>query len=384
MPSSISNFKRILRLPRLFFRSPTPAENVHGGPPLEFARPIPPLPWRGIAVAVLLMVTAATFAWEIRARALGYAPTLNDTEDLWAQVRRRVQPESLVIVGDSRPLFDLDLDELEKGLGKRPVQLALPGSCAYPVLADLVNDEKFHGTIICSIVPGMFFAPGGPLLETPEKALKRYRSQTIAQRISHHLGMFLEENIAFLKQEDLTLDILLKKLPIPNRPNAQVPPTLPPYFQTVDQERRVRMTEQCARPGELQRRMQQIWLPLFTPPPPPSYVPKEAFMESMGKAVEARFRDTVTAVEKLRARGGKIVFVRFPHSGELKALEDRLSPRAQTWEPLLKSTNAPGIYYEDFPELSGFTCPEWSHLSAGDSVEFTKRLVPHLRTALGL
>jgi hypothetical protein len=384
MPSSISNFKRILRLPRLFFRSPTPAETVHGGPPLEFARPIPRLPWRGIAVAVLFIVTAATFAWEIRVRSLGYTATLNDTEDLWTQVRRRVQPESVVIVGDSRPLFDLDLDELEKGFGKRPVQLALPGSCAYPILADLVNDENFHGTIICSIVPGMFFAPGGPLLETSEKALKRYRSQTIAQRISHHLGMFLEENIAFLKQEDLTLDILLKKLPIPNRPNAQVPPALPPYFQTVDHERRVRMTEQCARPGELQRRIQQIWLPLFTPPPPPSHVPREAFMESMGKAVEARFRDTVAAVEKLRARGGKIVFVRFPNSGQLKALEDRLSPRAQTWEPLVKSTNAPGIYYEDFPELSGFTCPEWSHLSAGDSVEFTKRLVPHLRTALGM
>ena len=72
-------------------------------------------------------------------------------------------------MGDSRPLFDLDLDELEKGLGKRPVQLAIAGSCAFPVLADLANDESFHGTIICSIVPGMFFAPGGPLVETSDK-----------------------------------------------------------------------------------------------------------------------------------------------------------------------------------------------------------------------
>ena len=44
--------------------------------------------------------------------------------------------------------------------GQRPVQLALAGSCAYPVLADLANDEHFHGTIICSVVPLMFFAPG--------------------------------------------------------------------------------------------------------------------------------------------------------------------------------------------------------------------------------
>ena len=384
MPSSTSNFKRILRLPRLFFRPPTPEESVHGGPPLEFERPIPALPWRGMTVIVVLIVCAATFAWELYVRSIGYAPTLNDTEDLWTQVRRRVQPESLVIVGESRPLFDLDLDELEKGLGKRPIQIALAGSCAYPVLADLINDDKFHGTVICSIVPGMFFVPGGPLLETSEKALKRYRTQTVAQRASHHLGMFLEEHIAFLKQEDLTLERLLAKLPIPNRPNAHVPPTLPPDFQTVDHERRMRMTENCAQPGELQMRIQQIWLPLFTPPPPPSYVPKEVFLEQMGKAVEARFRDTVAAVNKLRSRGGKIVFVRFPHSGELKKLEDRLSPREKTWDPLIKSTGAPGIYYSDFPELSGFNCPEWSHLSAGDSVEFTKRLVPHLRTALQL
>ncbi|PZR73706.1 MAG: hypothetical protein DLM73_10130 [Chthoniobacterales bacterium] len=350
----------------------------------EFQRPIPALPWRGISVVVVLIILAAATAWELHVRAIGYAPTLNDTEDLWVQTRRTVKPESLVIVGESRPLFDLDLDELEKGLGKRPVQLAIAGTCAYPMLANLANDERFHGTIICSIVPGMFFAPGGPLLEASEKTLKRLGTQTIAQRASHHLGMFLEERIAFLKQEDLTLDVLLQKLPVPNRPNAQVPPTFPPYFQTVDHERRARMIEKCAQPGELQTRIQQIWLPLFTPPPPPSYVPKEVFMENMGKAVQARFRNTSAAVEKLRARGGKIVFVRFPHNGELKALEDRLSPRAQTWEPLLKSTGVPGIYYEDFPELSSFICPEWSHLSAGDSVEFSKRLVPHLRTALGM
>ena len=377
MPSSTSSFKRKLRLPRLFFAKPS--EIV----PRDYERPIPQLPWRGLTVIVVLVVFAAAAAWEIYVRSIGYLPTLNDTEDLWVQARRRVNPESVVIVGDSRPVFDLDLDELEKAFGKRPIQLALPGSCAYPVFAELANDEQFHGTIICSIVPGMFFAPGGPLVETSEKALARYRKQTLAQRASHHLGMFLEEHIAFLKQEDLTLDILLKQLPIPNRSNAQIPPTFPPYFQTVDRERRARMIERCAQPGsELAKRIQQIWLPLFTPPPPPTYVPREVFMENMGKAIDARFRDAATAVEKLRARGGKIVFVRFPNGGELKALEDRLNPRAHDWERLLKDTNVPSIYWEDFPELATFTCPEWSHLSAGDSVEFSRRLVPHLRTAL--
>src|SRR5437588_3879524 len=386
MPSSTSNFKRILRLPRWFFRTPTEAESVHGGPPLEFERPIPQIPWRGITVVVVLVVIAAVSAWEFYCRSIGYGPTLNDNVDLWTINRQRVEPESIVIIGDSRGWYDLDLDELQKGLGKRPVQLAMGGGCGYPVLADLANDKTFHGTILCSFTPWLFFAPPGtPPVERGEKAVRRSHTQTPAQCASQYLAIPLEQHVAFLKQQDLTLDDLLKRIPIPNRPGALVPPRGPPYFGTLDWERRARMIEECARPGsELQKRIQQIWLPLFTPPPPPTYIPKDVFMAKMGEAIGGRFHDIATAVEKIRARGGKVVFVRFPHSGGLKELEDRETPRGKTWDPLLKMTNAPGIYYSDFPELSGFDCPEWSHLSAGDLVEFSKRLVPHLRTALGM
>jgi hypothetical protein len=386
MPSSTSNFKRILRLPRLFFSKPSKIESVHGGPPLEYERPIPQAPWRGITVVVALIVIAATGAWELYCRSIGYGLTLNDNEDLWTMTRRRVKPESVVIIGDSRAWYDLDLDELQEGLGKRPVQLAMGGGCAYPVLATLANDENFHGTIICSVVPRLFIAPPGtPPMERAEKAVRRFHGQTPAQRVSQYLAMPLEEHVAFLKQEELTLDDLLKRLPVPNRPYAQVPPRLPPYFGTVDRERRARMIEKCARPGsELARMIQQIWIPLFTPPPPPTYIPKEDFAKQMAQAIEQRFHDVAAAVHKLRARGGKIVFVRFPYSGDLKKLEDRETPRTGIWDRVIRDTGAPGIYYEDYPELSGFSCPEWSHLSAGDSVEFSKRLVPHLRSVLHL
>ncbi|HZR04446.1 MAG TPA: hypothetical protein VFA61_01305 [Candidatus Udaeobacter sp.] len=386
MRSSISNFKKRLRLPRLFFRKPSREEQIHGGPPLEFVRPIPPLPWRGITVMVVLIVLGATMTWELYCRSIGYGPTLSDNEDIWTLRRRHVEPESLVVIGDSRGLYDVDLDELQKGLGKRPIQIAMAGSCAYPVLQDLANDQTFHGTIICSFVPRLFLAPPGtPPMEHGEKAVHRYHHQTLAQRVSEYLAFPLEEHIAFLNPQDLTLEDYLNKLPIPNRPGALVAPPLPPYFGTVDRERRARMIQKCAEPNSaLARRIQQIWVPLFTPPPPPSYIPKDAFFAEMNKAIEERFRDITAAVKKIRARGGKIVFVRFPHSGGLKALEDRDTPREKTWEPLLKMTGAPGIYYSDFPDLAGFSCPEWSHLSAGDSVEFSKRLVPHLRAVLGM
>ncbi len=377
MPSSTSNSKKKLRLPRLFFAEPS--EIV----PRDYERPIPAVPWRGMAVVVVLVVIAASTAWELYCRSIGYGPTLNDNEDLWTLTRRKVNPESLVIIGDSRAWFDLDLDELQKSLGKRPVQLAAGGTCAYPMLKDLANDENFHGTIICSIVPRLFFAPPGvPPFQRGEKVVRRFHTQTLAQRASQYLAMPLEEHIAFLKQEELTLDDLLQRLRIRNRPGALVPPHGPAYFGTNDRERRARMIERCAQPGELQSLIQRTWLPLFTPPPPPTYIPKDAFIAKMKEAIETRFADTAAAVQKIRARGGKVVFVRLPMTGGLKALEDQITPRAQIWEPLLQLTGTPGIYFEDHPELASFNCPEWSHLSAGDSVEFTKRLIPYLRPAL--
>ena len=105
-------------------------------------------------------------------------------------------------------------------------------------------------------------------------------------------------------------------------------------------------------------------------------------MADMDKAMKGRFADTVAVVAKIRARGGQVIFVRFPFGGALKLLEDQITPRAQIWDPLTKASGAPGIYFEDYSELASFTCPEWSHLSDADSVEFTKRLVPHIRKAL--
>ena len=349
----------------------------------NFERIIPARPWRGMTVSVIMMLAVATAAWEIYCRSLGYGPTLNDSEDLWAKVRRQVEPESVVIIGDSRAIFDLDLGELEHGLGKRPLQLAQPGSCAYPVLHDFAKDTRFHGTIICSIVPRLFFAPPqAPPYGVAQKALQRYHDQTYSRRASLLLSMPLEEHVAFLKQHDLTLGQLLDKLPIPNRPYALVPPKFPPYFATLDRERRARMIERCAQPGPLQTRVKTGWIPLFSPPPPPTFIPHDAFFASVQRAVEGRFHDIKSDLDQLRARGAKVVFLRVPVTLDLKALENQLTPRGAFWDRLLKETAAPGVYFEDYPELASFDCPEWSHLSAGDSVEFTKRLAPHLRTTL--
>jgi hypothetical protein len=347
-------------------------------------RDIPDLPWRGIVLAVAVVVVVAATAWELHCRAAGYAPGLDDTTDLWVEARRTVQPDSTVIIGASRGLFDLDLDVLEKGLGKRPVQLSLVGSCLYPVLRQLADDPTFHGTVLCDVVPGLAVVPPmAPPYHNSEKAVHRLATQTWSQWAGHLLSIPLERTFACLQQEDLTLAALLHEMPIPDRPRAQVPPRLPPYFYTIDRDRRSRMTPNVLTDATLRERIAHGWPPLFTPPPKPSWIPAEPFAAFIGKLFNDRFVDIAKAVADLRSRGGKVVFLRLPSSGALRDLEDRLTPRPAVWDRILADSSSPGICYEDHPELAGFICPELSHLSADDSVEFTKRLVPFLVEALG-
>lgn len=349
----------------------------------EFVRVVPDVPWKTVLATVAALTLAATVAWEVAVRRAGYGASLDDNADLWAEQRSRVRSDSLVLVGTSRMLFNADLDVLERGLGQRPIQLALAGSSPFPVLADLAQDQSFRGTVILDIVPAMFLAPAGPPMEVSQKALKRFHEWNYAQRWSHAIGKVLDARLAFLNQDDLALAKLLERIELPDRAAFRAPPKLPPYFYYVDAERRGRMTDEAAIIGSpVQQRVVNGWLPLFSPPPPPSFIPAEKFAEMMQQAIEARFGETQRHIAAIRARGGKVVFVRMPVQGPLVEREEMLAPLAHTWARLVRENDVAAVNFTDHPELTEFVLPEWSHLSAPDSVEFTKRLVPHLQGAL--
>ena len=102
-------------------------------------------------------------------------------------------------------------------------------------------------------------------------------------------------------------------------------------------------------------------------------------MDTPAKAqasIESETARAARAVSALRARGVQVLFVRPPSIGPLHAAEERGLPRTQTWDVLLRRTGAPGIHFEDYPQLQGYELPEWSHLSASEADRFTAALVP--------
>jgi nicotinamidase-related amidase len=85
------------------------------------------------------------------------------------------------------------------------------------------------------------------------------------------------------------------------------------------------------------------------------------------------------AIAKLRAHGVFVVFVREMSAGEFLDFENESFPRAETWDALLTKTGTPGIFYADYPQLSNFDIPDWSHMTKSSAERYTTELVGLLR-----
>ncbi len=114
-----------------------------------------------------------------------------------------------------------------------------------------------------------------------------------------------------------------------------------------------------------------IWAEDFTEPLPEMETPEKA-----QKAIDGEIATAVAAIAKLRAHGVRVVFLRPPSGGEYYAFEHKYLPRANTWDLLLERTGAPGIYFEDYPELQGYELPEWSHMSPPEAERYTANYIP--------
>ncbi|MEM9701398.1 MAG: hypothetical protein AAF907_02990 [Planctomycetota bacterium] len=88
-----------------------------------------------------------------------------------------------------------------------------------------------------------------------------------------------------------------------------------------------------------------------------------------------RVRTAVTAVQ---ARGGRVVFIRFPTDDDHLLWDDLNQPRDLHWDRFADLTGAVTIHFQDVPGLSGFECPDDSHLDRRDAPLFTAALLDEL------
>ena len=358
MPSSISNSK--------------PESFEH--------RLVPHLDWpKALWLAVLLMA-AGLLAWEYNARHIwGYAPEAYiDSKGLWANQRRLLadsDESTVVIIGASRILFDFDLDTYERMTGQRPIQLALAGTNPRPILADLSADENFKGLLYIGITPGSFFRHGGGIAaDTPTY----FKNQSPSQRFGQLLSEWIEPHLSFYDGENWPLFTLIERIPMSNREGVFDPRMGVWNLSEATRDRDTKMFWKVEELPYYQHKAQMTW---------------RGFMQMSDKRgpapfdIDAYLAGVIADINAIRSRGGEVIFIRPPSSGDYRPRENQLQPRASHWDRLLQDTETLGVHFEDHPELQGFRLPEWSHLHSEDAPPFTAELVKIIdkqRQAAGL
>jgi len=322
-------------------------------------------------IIALLISVIGIIAWELYWRSQDYTPSIDDNKAFWSVQRDRVTdltPNNFILMGSSRTLFAIQLDNWENETGKRPIQLANVGSSPLPVFHDIVENTNYSGTVIVGVTPGLFFSTTSPKANPwslPQSRVDHYEDRTYAQRINHQLSLPLQQNLALMaagEQErngDIDLKALLKKIKIGKR----VPEGMPPFYRfgiMTSLDRNLEMTAKTVTDTAFANTIINVWKYFGKRPSSPN---KEATMAFFLKDAK-----------KFKARGGNLILIRCPSSGGIRVRESHALPRKDFWDDLVQQANVNAYHFEDYEQLKNLKCPEWSHLSAEDARYFTTEL----------
>jgi hypothetical protein len=337
----------------------------------------------------LVLVTSFVIAWEIYWRSSGFTISYNDDESLWCTKRKEVYKSAdaaTIFIGSSRIKFDLDIPTWESITGEKAIQLSMRGTSPRPLLEDLAND-KFSGKLIIDVTEGLFFGRNKKRTEKSAiDGIEYYKKWTPAQKFSSSINYFLESEFVFLDNDKFGLNELLNEMGSPKRKGVFERPHFPKGFGLTSAERQSYMAKNFLNDSSQQKRQQQNWMIMGGASDRSSAI--------NGDTLEMVFKQVKGAIDKIRARGGNVLFVRTPSSGYYWETEQIVYPREKYWDAMLTYTNTLGIHFKDYPETASFTCPEWSHLTPANAAVYTKALIkileekgwtfPHKQTSVAV
>lgn len=330
-------------------------------------RDIPTQPWTRMGTIVFFALVGLLSLWEWQARSgIGLrAGDLDDSPQAWAEQRRLADAAPVTIVGDSRILFDTDLDRFEQLTSIRPVQTAIVGTNARALLESYANDPEFKGLLILGLADLSYFRPqgvgiGGPYLKNFDKNDKP------SQLTGLWLDRWLQRHLAFM-DSDYRLSRWAARFDHGLRKEAYGPYDEVWKISETFDGRQYFMWDRIETDAYLRDHARHAWN-VFKGPPLPPFIARNVIARS------------AEAVRRIRERGGDVIFVRPPSAPELRAVEDKRLPRSMGWDALLAGANAKGIHADDLAQAQELVIPEWSHLSRKCATVFTDAYVRRLTT----
>jgi hypothetical protein len=323
-------------------------------------RDIPDQPWGTVSLVVLILVTLFSGLWEWQMRRLELVPgDLSSTQDAWAELRRDVDRRDvpLLLIGDSRILFDTDLDRVAQLTGIRPVQLGIAGGTGLLVLEDIADDAHFNGLAIVGMAETSYFDTRFTVKRTQE-ALKLSKWESPSKRASYQIQRVISPGLAML-DSDYSLSTMVAHLDTDWRPGVRGPYDDVWKAGELRVDGQARLWRRLDHDRRLADHARTVWFELFP-----------AFPQDDKSIQEILVRSKI-AVDKIRARGGDVVFLRPPSGPGLREIEYTHLPRTKAWDALLAYTHTKGVHADDLANVQNLTLPEASHLTHTCAVVFT-------------
>ena len=327
-------------------------------------RDVPKQPWGAILATVAIGLVVGVTALELNARRLGLHPgDLDNSQVAWVKERIRSESADFAIVGDSRILFDTDLDRFERLTGKRPVQLAIHGTSALTLLEDAASNPNFRGLLIVGLADTMFFQPFDGY---GEYVRRRGDFTSPSGRIGIEIDHMLQRRLAFLDSNH-RLSVAAHRLDPDFRAGVEGPKHDIWKVSEVGENRATWMWPRIEHDPFYTARTRWAWK---------GFKEKFPYTPQLIAKGQARAK---AAVETIRARGGEVVFVRPPSAPQLRVNEEAQVPKAKGWDRLIANTQSVGVHIDDLPpSVQSLTLPEWSHLNRKCATVFTDAYVRRL------
>jgi hypothetical protein len=325
-------------------------------------RDVPKRPWIRLGSAAGCLMALMLGAWEWNARTnIGLrAGDLGDSAEAWAEQRALASTAPVVIIGDSRMLYDTDLGRFEQLTGTRPVQTSIIASSARGLLEDFANDAQFKGLLIVGLADYSYFRERG--IGLARGYINGFdENQLPSQRTGLWIDRFLQRHFAFLDwQYRLSRLVTLLDSGLRKGANPSVVDTWK-LAETFDHRQHF-LWDRIERDVFLRSHALSVWRGFNRTPVSPQAVPN---------GIERSAR----AVRRIVARGGQVIFIRPPSAPELRIKEEQRIPKAVGWDALLRATKSKGIHADELTQAQDLVLPDWSHLTRDCARVFTDAYV---------
>lgn len=315
--------------------------------------------WLLTAAIVFVLVGGA----EALLRTWGVSPSLVDDMRLWEYTRNgmlsgEASAKQVIFMGTSRVNLGIDPDVFEKETGCGVLKLGIDGTEVWPLLKDIAENTDFRGTIFYDFRADA--CSHSASAELAKKYVREYyndfsNSGKYEKIFNKEIAMLIQGNLAIVHTDpnDLNKVFLPQKARSDNYVVVGRGRAVKAYYRTM-------LTDKAIAKSRKKRIKEAEKLHSQGPLAYPQW--------------QERMKDIARWTELIQNRGGHVVLVRFPTSGEYWVMDAKVYPREKYWDKIGGLTGATTIHFKDIPGFENIDCPDASHLNYDDAEKFTEYL----------